>query len=188
MNKKTKRVYICLVVLLIIIVFILGVKFMVDSAHKINIDYETNKNILKNNYDNFYAYIADYNEMRSELASIMESAMYYEKFPKLSDALSDFYLEYDQLINQVMISVKNMDKACKREYKEEEYNAICESYQLTYEKMINVYIDDINTYNNLIKNYNEWIKEEKYILFTSNYINDYIDYNNDLLYESKIES
>ena len=188
MNKVVKIVIICLVILIAVIGIILGINFISDSANKINEEYENDKKLLQVNYNNFSSYITEYNETRIELGILMEKAMYYEDFPKVSESLVTFYSAYDELINKIIISVKNMDKACKREYMENDYIDMCNSYGLTYEKMINIFISDIEAYNTLINNYNEWAKDDKYQLFTSKYITDYIDYNQDSIYEGMVEN
>ena len=113
--------------------------------------------------------------------------MYYEDFPKVNESIHNFYVSYDELINKIMLSVNGMEKSCKREYMEEEYNSMCDSYQSIYEKMINVFLEDVNIYNDLIEEYNKWVGEEKYSFFTSQYVTDYIDYNGDNIYDGKVD-
>lgn len=188
MKKSIKIIIICLIILALVIGIVLGIKYIGESANKINEEYEKDKEKLQTNYDDFSNYITEYNAVREDLSILLEDSMYYEDFPKSSESLHSFYVSYDELINKIMKSVSGMDTACKREYMEEEYNLMCDSYQLTYEKMINVFLDDIVAYNNLIKSYNEWAGEEKYQLFTSQYVTDYIDYNNDNIYDGKVEN
>lgn len=186
MKKKVKIIITILFVLALLIALVLGIKKISSSANKISQEYEEDKTLLQENYELFSDYIASYNQTRLDLVTHLESAEYYEDFPNVSSALETFFLEYDELINDIMKSVKNMDKSCKRDYVENEYNEMCNSYQLIYEKLINVYLEDINTYNELINNYNKWSNKEEYSLFISKYVNEYIDVNNDSVYEGKV--
>lgn len=188
MKKVVKIIVVCLVLIALVIGIVLGIKYIGESANKINEEYEKDKEKLQTNYDDFSNYIMEYNVAREDLVLLLEDSMYYEDFPKTSEALHSFYVSYDGLINKIMTSVSGMDNACKRVYMEEDYNLMCDSYQLTYEKMINVFLEDIATYNNLIQSYNEWVGEEKYQIFTSQYVTDYIDYNNDNIYDGKVEN
>ena len=187
MKKSIKIIIICIIIILVALGIMLGVKFISDSTNKINKEYENDKIKLQENYDNFSSYIAEYNSARGDLAILLEGAMYYEDFPKVNESIHNFYVSYDELINKIMLSVDGMEKVCKREYMEEEYNSMCDSYQSIYEKMVNIYIEDISTYNNLIEEYNKWLGEEKYSLFKSQYVNDYIDYNSDNVYDGKVD-
>ena len=180
MKKAVKIIVVCLVLIAIVIGIIFGIKYIGESANKVNEEYEKDKEKLQESYDNFSGYIAEYNEARTELATLMESARYYEDFPKVSESLNSFFASYDELINKIMISVSNLDEACKREYMEEEYSSMCGSYSIPYEQMLNNYIsNDIYYYNELITKYNTWVGEEKYPTFNSKYVNDLIDHNKD---------
>ena len=153
---------------------------LTESTNKINKEYEKDKMLLQANYGDFNTYVVEYNETRNQLATLLESSLYYEDFPLISTELEAFFKNYDELINKIMISVTNMDKACSREFMESELNSMCDAYPLPYEKMINIYVSsDISAYNELITNYNIWTNKEEYPTFTSKYINEIIDHNQD---------
>lgn len=187
MKKSIKIIAIILIIILIAVGIFFGIKFISDSASKINEEYENDKAKLQENYDKFTSHITEYNASREDLGVLLDSATYYEDLPKVYDSIQNFYISYDELINKIMLSVKEIEKSCKREYMEEEYNSMCDSYQMIYEKMINVYLEDVNIYNNLINEYNNWVSGEQYSLFQSQYVTDYIDYNSDGVYEGKAD-
>ena len=82
-------------------------------------------------------------------------------------------------------NVKILDKNCKNNiFNDSIINNICNTYKLTYEQIINVYVNDIENFNNLVDTYNN---ETKLNLkkFTSSNVDKYIDYNKDGKYEDK---
>ena len=179
---------ILLVLILLGVGIYLGIKKITESANKINEEYEADKELLQTNYELFNTYAEEYNGKRTALAELLEKARYYEDYSKVSEEISTFYLEYDELINNIMTSVTNLDKACKREYMEADLNNMCDSYAIPYEQMINIYVSyDIKAYNELLTNYHEWAKIEEYELFTSKYVNEVIDHDKDGIITMPIE-
>ena len=124
MKKSIKIIIICVIILLVILGIVLGIKFISDSANKINEEYENDKAKLKENYDKFSSYITEYNSSREDLVILLDGAMYYEDFPKVNESIHNFYVSYDELINKIMLSVNGMEKSCKREYMEEELHMV----------------------------------------------------------------
>lgn len=180
-------IVLCIVLSLIVVGIVFGINKLKESTDKINKEYDKDVELLQTNYDNFINYITEFNDSRTELATLMKKAMYYEDLPDVSDNLNEFYVTYDSLIGKIVTSVENMNQACKREYMEVEYNDMCDSYQITYEKLLNIFYEDVKSYNKLITDYNTWAESDKYQVFESSFVKDYIDYNNDNVFEGKTE-
>ena len=63
----------------------------------------------------------------------------------------------------------------------------CNNYKVIYEQVINYFVTDINNYNNNIKKYNEYQKSINSNLILNIYKTDkdYIDYNEDKIFDGK---
>ena len=65
-------------------------------------------------------------------------------------------------------------------------NKICSNYGKSYEKLVNLYVGDINGYNTKISEYNSY-KNATISMFNMVHL-EYIDYNEDGVYEGVIEN
>ena len=66
-------------------------------------------------------------------------------------------------------------------------NSKCNNYKAIYEQVVNYYVTDIKNYNNNIKKYNEYQKSINSNLILNIYKTDkdYIDYNEDKIFDGK---
>lgn len=169
-------------VIIIIIVAILLITIIIFTLNLINDQKITKKNMqsIKESYQQLSENIVDYNQIRSSLSEKLNNFM-YESYQKEHEEYIDLLTKYNNNIINIDQNIVTLDDKCQVIYKDLSINKICDEYPLLYEKLINLYVSDLNNYNNKIASYNEY-KEDKYNLFELIH-DDYIDYNNDKVYE-----
>lgn len=175
-KKKTSKV------IIIIIVAILLATIIIFTLNLINDQKITKKNMqsIKESYQQLSENIVNYNQIRSSLSEKLNNFM-YESYQKEHEEYVDLLTKYNNNIINIDQNIAILDDKCQVIYKDLSINKICDEYSLIYEKLINLYVSDLNNYNNKIASYNEY-KEDKYNLFELIH-DDYIDYNNDKVYE-----
>ena len=176
MNKKN-------VIIIIIIILILGFCGLVYGSYTKN-QKENEKNIaiIKSAYDSLSGDIKTYNQIRSEYNDML-SNFFLETYKDSHESYQELLTKYNEVVKSIDSSVKKMDQRCNHLYEDITINNICTNYSIIYEKLINLYVTDLNIYNSNIEAYNEYKKEniEKFAMIHS----DYIDYNNDGIYEGR---
>ena len=174
--------------ILIIIGIIILIAIGLIMILKINQDKkETSNNMqnIKKNYELLSIDINKYNDIRSkynEMSNVLIIDDYREKHENYVELLN----EYNDVIKEIDNYVSNINFRCNRLYPDIDVNSICTGYKQIYEKVINLYVGDIIKYNDFITKYNEY-NEEKLPLINMIH-HDYIDYNNDKVYEGSIRS
>lgn len=180
-----KRMIIVVSIILVIIIFCYaGLSFMKGLTNDKKVISE-NMEIIKNSYNNIKKEVEIYNDIRDEVTLFINNFYY--------DRIENEYLDnvnklnsYDEVINKITNEVKKLDDKCNITYTNTEVNNICNSYKNDYELIVNVFVNDVNSYNRKLSSYNN-DNNGNLELFNSEYIKDYIDYNNDSIYEKKEE-
>lgn len=179
-----KRHIIIIITIMIIIIVILGIiKFIKNFQNDAN-----KSQVIMNEITEYYSKleenILEYNKNRETLND-KTSSYYQESFNTDYLNIINNLKEYDQTISKIKTNIEIINKDCGNNiFSNANVNNICNTYQETYEKIINVYMNDVNNFNNLVDLYNKETSSDL-MKFTSNYITDYIDYNNDGKYEEK---
>ncbi|MBQ2873306.1 MAG: hypothetical protein IJE89_04845 [Bacilli bacterium] len=176
MNKKKIIIIISISIIVIIILITL---IIFNTIKNKNLTKE-NMEIITTNYEELSINVNEYNNVRTKLSEKLNNFI-YEKYKNNHEEYLSILLEYNNIIKKIDNNVDNINDKCNFIYKNISVNKICNSYQMIYEKLINLYISDINIYNNKITSYNEY-KSESINLFELIHT-DYIDYNNDNIYE-----
>lgn len=179
-----KKIIITITILLIVIsaLTLLVVKFIknIEEDKK-----KTNENIeiIETSYNFINQKIEDYNQTRQEVSEFINN-FYYNTIENNYVNNLDSLINYKNIIDEITKKINILDEKCNTLYNDSKINNICNNYKKDYEIIVNVYLNDINNYNNKLKSYNE-NNEKKLELFSTNY--NYIDYNNDKIYEMKDE-
>jgi len=181
---KKKSIIIISIILVIVLIISLVVIF-INNVNKDKKQQEENMNIVSNSYDKIKEEVENYNNLREDI-SIFINNFYYDRIENDYQTNLNILKDYDETINKITNEVKKLDSKCNTIYSDKDINHICDNYKNDYEVIINVFINDINNYNNKLKLYNE-DNYKNLDLFKSNYINDYIDYNQDKIYSKKDE-
>ena len=180
MKKKYLFIGIGFVLFLTVIVCCL---LLIKSFNKDKQEVLENGNIINDSYDKVKSEVTEYNQMRIDIASLIDN-FYYSTIANEYEANLEKFKKYDNIVNNITNEINVIDGKCNQIYQDKNINDICNNYKNDYETIVNVFVNDINNYNNKLANYNK--DEEQYLeLFKSSYISDYIDYNNDGMYLKK---
>lgn len=177
---RTKYLIIILIITLVIsgiVIFIIDFKHDADKTAKTMQIIKKASVKLDNN-------ITEYNINRNNLAD-KTSTYYKDNFVNDYKNIIEILDNQEQTITKTTKNIKILDKNCQTNiFNDSSINNICNTYKLTYEQIINVYVNDIKNFNNLVDTYNN---ETKLNLkkYTTSSINKYIDYNKDGKYEAK---
>lgn len=173
-----------LIIILIITLAISGIViFIIDFNHDAKKTTQTMQ-IIKKTSVKLDSNITEYNINRDDLAK-KTSTYYKDNFVNDYKNILEILNNQEQTIKNTTKNVKILDKNCQNNiFNDSSINNICNTYKLTYEQIINVYVNDIENFNNLVDTYNN---ETKLNLkkFTSSNVDKYIDYNKDGKYEDK---
>ena len=175
--KKSVIYGFIVVVLVIIVIIILGI-----NKNKKNV--QNNTDIILKNYNLLSNSAKEYNEIREKFTKDT-SGIYIDDYIEEQENYEDLLHEYSSVMTDIDKYIKEIDLKCQKKYSNNA-SKICNNYKGTYEKLVNLYINDINSYNDIVNKYNEY-KGTNIDLFKSIYDN-YIDYNNDNVYEGRDSS
>lgn len=181
LKKETKIIIVGLGVFLVVLFIII----LVSNISKERKELENNMNIIKENYNELSTNVTIYNEIRTDLLEKLNNFT-YESFPEEETTYTEILTKYNENIKKIDANVMKINDLCNVIYKDININKICDNYKLTYEKLINLYVADLTNYNNKVTSYNEY-KETENALFELIH-KDYIDYNQDKIYEGKDEN
>lgn len=181
-NKFNKIIIISIASLVLLIIVILFV-ISIYKGKKTSIK---NMEIIRNNYNELSTNVTDYNQIRENLSEKLNNFT-YENFPKEYEEYNQLLESYNDNIQKIDNNINNINSKCNNNiYNDSSVNKICDSYKILYEKIINLYVTDLNNYNNKVTSYNEYMKTDIEIFELLH--KDYIDYNNDLVYEGECTS
>lgn len=181
--KKNKKIGITLIIISFIILLVVIVSYILN-INESKKEMEENKQLIKFNYQELSDEIKNYNQIRSEYINLSKE-FYYETYEEKQPSYTNLFTKYNQTIENIDKYINNIEGKCNVIYDQLEVNNICSNYKKTYEKIINIYINDITDYNNKIDGYNTY-KETNISKFNMIH-SEYIDYNKDNLYEGKEE-
>ena len=168
--------------ILIIIIVIIALILMVNKDKK---NTQNNTDIIVNNYNLLSDNVKQYNEIREKFMK-ETSGVFIDDYIDEQEDFEDLLHEYSSVMTDIDKYIEKIDSKCKEKYNSKEAGKICNNYKVTYEKLVNLYINDINSYNDIITKYNEY-RNKSLELFNGIY-KDYLDYNNDGKFEGRDSS
>lgn len=174
-NKIMIISVISLILVIVVIIFIINIYKEKKTSLK-------NIEIIKNNYSELSTNVTDYNKIRENLSEKLNNFT-YEKFPKEYEDYNELLKSYNDNIEKIDNNISNINSKCNNIYNDISVNKICDSYKILYEKIINLYVIDLTNYNNKVTSYNEYTNNNIEVFNMLH--EDYIDYNNDSIYEGK---
>jgi len=176
---KKKKIIITIIIVILIITFITIYIININKSRK---EMQNNSEIVKTNYEKLTSYVKTYNEIRTKYTNL-SSNFFYETYKDKHNEYVSLLTEYNNIIEKIDNSIDNIDIRCNVIYNDKSINSICSNYKVTYEKLINLYINDLTDYNQKLSGYNDYKKdniEEFNMIHT-----EYLDYNLDKIYEGK---
>lgn len=173
-----KKKYIIIVAIIITLLLILGILKFINNFKEDSTNQQAKITEITTTYEKIKEYITNYNSTRETLSNSL-STYYQDTFKNNYNDIIRILQEYDQIIGNIQENIELINKDCDNNiFNDVTANTICNNYEETYEQLINTYINDINNINSIIDTYNNE-NTNPLNKFNSNYINDYIDYNND---------
>lgn len=179
-NKYIKPTIIIGIILMILITIILLITNISKERKTLN----NNMEVIKYNYEELSKSVTEYNQIRTDLIEKLNDFT-FDTYSNIHNEYTVLLTKYNENIDKIDSYTNNINDKCNVIYKDKNVNNICNNYKAIYEKLINLYVTDLTNYNNKVANYNEY-KESNIELFKLIH-KDYIDYNNDNLYEGKDE-
>lgn len=169
---------------IILIIFIAFVVIFVLTTRKDKLETERNMENIKKNYNLLTTSVNYYNEIRTKYAT-MSSVLLMDKYEESHEEYTKLLTDYNKVMKDIDTYITNISFRCNNKYSDTEINKVCDNYKELYEKLVNLYVNDLNNYNKFIDKYNDYknTELEKFEMIH----NDYIDYNNDNVYEGREE-
>ncbi len=141
---------------------------------------KNNMESINKNYQSLTVNVTKYNEIRTKYSSL-SSVLIMDSYDKKHEEITALLNEYNDVMKKIDNNIININLRCKGLYNDIEINKICNSYKVTYEKIVNLYVDDLKQYNDFIVKYNEYKMKELPVIDMVH--EEYIDYNNDTIFE-----
>lgn len=181
-EKNSKKIIIIVSLIFVLLVLFLLTLFISNIVNDKKMSRE-NMQVIKDNYNQLSDIVSEYNQIRTDLSDKLNNFI-YDRYPGEHDAYMELINKYNDNIKNIDKSVNNINSRCDVIYNDISVNKICDSYEVLYEKLINLYVTDINNYNDKIISYNQYKETDSYQKIKLLH-EDYIDYNNDKKYEGK---
>ena len=149
--------------------------------------------IIIRDYDKFKKSLEKINKERDEIYKEFLETIYYDTFSKNDTAYKNRLYEYEEKVTNLSKKNKDLKEYCAKGvyYSSSDANSKCNAFNLSYEEMINTFVDDINRYNSNIKKYNKYLDDqnntEAIRLEKYKTKKNYIDFNQDGEYSGKVE-
>lgn len=178
-EKKNNKIFIIIGIALLVLAVVLIPVISISNERK---ESRKNMEIIEYNYNELSTNVEEYNEIRTKLSEKLNNFI-YENYSNQHEEYTQLLNSYNDNIKKIDNNVNNINDKCNVIYNNLTINKICDSYKIIYEKLVNLYVSDLTNYNNKLTSYNEY-KGEEIGLFELVH-KDYVDYNEDKMYEGK---
>lgn len=156
--KKGSLITIIVVVLVIIFGIVFGIFKVVDSIKKDQAKTEKQIEEINTYYESLNENAFAFNETKEKFDTLMNK-MYYETVFQSQKEITKILNEYDTIITKIKEDGQQLENRCSIYYKNSDTMQKCNSYKISYESAMQVFISDVKRYNTLVKNYNKWTEE-----------------------------
>lgn len=189
-NKKRILIVVLLGILSIFVGFIL---MFISNIKKDQKEMNSRMSKINTKYEAFKKEVENINVDRDKIHKEFLDTVYYETFEQNEPNYKKSLYNYEKNITDLSKKNSKLKEYCKVGiyYSSSDTNSKCTSFNIAYEQLINIFVDDINMYNGNIKKYNSWLKEQNNTtskeleIYKTN--KTYIDYNKDKKYSGKEE-
>lgn len=151
--KRIKNLLIIIGTIIVITIVLI----IVITMHNDKKMTQNNMENIKKNYELFSKSVTKYNEIRARYSE-MSAVLIMDNYEKKHEEFVTLLTEYNDVIKSIDNYITNISIRCNRLYPEIEINNICNGYETSYEKIVNLYVDDLISYNSFIDKYNEYKK------------------------------
>lgn len=145
-------------ILLIFLILGIGIFTGIHFSQSIKKQNDTNNRLMeniKNTNQDITNEIQLYNENKKKIATYL-SSYYAEQFQTDYETIYKLYQQEDQIMKKIEQKRTFLKKKCGQSlYPDQEVNSICNKYEKTYQKLLEVYQNDISAFNDTISLYNE---------------------------------
>lgn len=179
--KKSLKI-IGIVVIIIAIIFI-GAWIWFSGFKEDRAETLVKMNEIKEAYPSFNKAVDDFSNSRNQFYEYKEN-LYLETLRDNAEAWNTFMKTYEESIQKVEDSAKNLKKNCDIEYGDVGASTKCTTFKANYEAAMNYYISDVNLYNQMVDDYDKYnsenggtfakVNKAEYVVYK-----DYIDYDED---------
>ena len=139
-------------------------------------------------FEDFSANTSVFESLRDELYSNVLSNIYYDTMYFTDNNVKGKLSNYESLVDSLEKNVEKLNKLCKSVYyPDSTVNNKCKNYKLIYEQVVNYFVNDIKVYNQNVVKYNNYQEGLGTNYFIKEYNTDknYIDYNNDKIFDGR---
>lgn len=172
-----------------IICMLAGASLLVVNVNNGKKEYESLKNSIVNDYEDFKVKIESFSEERTNIYNSLNEITYLTDLSVNYDKLVQEYKDYELTLQEIENSSKNLKVNCyKKDYIETDINNKVSAFTINYEQAVNYYIQDVEAFNEKVRNYNNWIQTSQVATtyvelaeFESSY-KEYVDINGDGIY------
>ena len=185
--KKLANLFLVLGVILLISggvsSFILGLK--ADRSETLNRMVEVN-----DIFEIFSANTTAFENLRDELYNEVLGNLYYDNMYVSDGIIKTKLSNYESLVDELESNAKKLENLCDDVYYPDgNVNSKCFNYRSIYEQVNNYFLSDIDVYNKNVKAYNEYQTQNNLTYLVKEYKTKkkYIDYNNDNVFDGKVE-
>jgi hypothetical protein len=109
-------------------------------------------------YDELNENALKFNSKKTEYDSIMDT-VFYTNFYTKNEEIVKILNEYDEILKDIITNGNNLKEKCAVYYSDADTTQKCNSYKISYESAVQVFLSDIERYNTLVENYNTWTEE-----------------------------
>lgn len=144
--------------------------------------------VVNDTFEDFNMGVSAYELERDNLYTEVLGNLFYDTLMNEDANLKNKLSNYEGIVDQVISNVTEMDNLCKDVYYPDgDVNNKCKNYKIIYEQVANYFIDDIKLYNSTIKEFNmqQVTLGTNIVLEEYKTSKNYVDYNNDGVYEGK---
>ncbi|MBQ9019001.1 MAG: hypothetical protein IJ097_01650 [Bacilli bacterium] len=163
--------------------FVLGLKRDKEEIYK-------RINEVNDEFEVFSTNTSVFESKRDELHNEVLNNIYYDTMYDEDKNVKNTLSNYEHLVDELTKNTKKLNGLCEDVYyPDSKANAKCNNYKSIYEQVVNYFVSDISVYNSNVSKYNEYQKGNNSDLRVDKYKTkkDYIDYNNDKVYDGKEE-
>ncbi len=146
---------------------------------------------VNNEFEVFSTNTSAFENVRNELYDVVFANVYYDTMYEEDKNIKTKLSNYEQLVDELTKNTDYLDKLCSSSNRSfDDLKTKCSKYKNIYEQAVNYFVSDIEDYNANVLKYNEYQKSLNNISYQIEKYEtkkNYIDYNNDSVYDGKEE-